>query len=103
ADQLGRGRSVHREELRLYHEWHLQVLAPTLELRQPVGLALRRALGERQPARLRKDDAEVDRFHVYLGSRLLRNSLEARVAKVGPRRTWGHVVVNRLAHEILQK
>ena len=59
-DQLGGVVGVDRKELRLHLHRHVQVLGKTPELHQPVGLALRRTLGQRQAARTGEDRAEVD-------------------------------------------
>src|SRR5581483_5461004 len=50
-----------REVLGLERERDAQVLAPALELEHAIGLALRRALSERQAAGDREDAAEIDR------------------------------------------
>ena len=55
--------AVHRKELRLDAHRLAQVPRPALEFDQPVGLPLRRALRQRQPARNREHFTEVDRLH----------------------------------------
>ena len=60
-------------------------LAPALQLDQPVGLALRGALGKRQSARLREDDAVVHRLCRHGRSMALGDGGEALVAEVSRR------------------
>ena len=63
-DQARRRVAGHREVGRMQVERQLQVVREAAQLDQPIGLALRRALGQRQSAGDRKDLAEVDRADV---------------------------------------
>ena len=72
-----------------------EAFAPAPQLDQPVRLALRRALAERQPAGRREDASEVDRLDVDRERRASRAMATNRVVpEVGPRRYRREVVVD---------
>jgi hypothetical protein len=93
-DELGRVVAGDREELRLGVERQAQVPREARHLDQPVGLALGRALAQRQAAGDREHGTEIDRPHAHLGIGAARHGGEARVAQIGPRALGREVVVD---------
>src|SRR5689334_10168117 len=83
---------------RMQVERHTKITRPSRQLDETVSLALRRALGERQPARYRKHDAEVDRLDGDRRAMLPGDPDEALVTEVHVRRDRRHVVIDQLVH-----
>jgi len=92
----------HRKVLRLHMQGDAQMAAEPRQLHQPVGLALRRPLGQGQAARQREDPAQVGGQHLDTGTGSGRHGLQALVAQVGPGRLRGEVVLDDQAHGGLQ-
>jgi GNAT superfamily N-acetyltransferase len=90
----------HRKELRLRDQRHAQVARVAHQFDQPVGLPLRRALAERQPARHREHGAEIDRPHPHRGTGRFGDGGEARVAQIRPRALRREVVVDGAAQSV---
>ena len=79
--QLRRRHFVGREELGLERQLDAEMIAPALQLHHAIGLALRRALGQRQAARDGEHRAEIDRPDGDVGAVLLGDRLEALRAR----------------------
>ena len=90
-----------REEHRLDVERHGEVVAPAFEFGEAVGLALWRALGERQAARDGKHLAQIDRLDVDGRARLGGDRHKARPAQIAPGRDQRVVVIDGLGHGAL--
>src|SRR4029077_5695720 len=81
-DQLCREIGGNRVIFGLKGERYAQKIAPALKLGEPVGLALRRALAERQSARKGEDLSVVDRLVVDRGGMAPRDGFRKLVGGV---------------------
>src|SRR5260370_40335716 len=79
-------------------ELHAKEVAPAFELDQTIGLTLLRPLGDRQPARDRKDLAVVAGLVAQLGAVLAHHCIEPRSAEIGPRRDRSKEIIDDLGH-----
>jgi hypothetical protein len=86
-----------REVGRMQIERQLQVVGEAAQFDEPVGLALRRTLGQRQSTGDLEHLAQIDRTEVDPCLRSLRDRGEALVTQVGPGRHRREVVVDRRA------
>lgn len=93
----------HRKIGGLEMEGHLQMLRKTLQLHQPVGLALRRALTQRQAAGDRENLAQIHGQHADRRARSLGKLRETCVPQIGPWALWRKVVVNESTQVCLRK
>ena len=96
------GRWVLREACRQLQDWQhdprsadltVAVNVSARQFRQPVGLTLRRPLGQRQAARRRKDRPVVHRPHGDGSAGLSKQRNKALMAQVGPGRDGGEEIV----------
>ncbi len=87
-----------REKSRLAVERQPALVAPALQFHQPVALARRMTLGQRQTSRLGKHLGQKNRFVIDLQSVLGREALKQRVPDIGPWRLDGKIVVNLARH-----
>ena len=102
-DQPAGGIGIGRKELGTQVDRHFALGAPAFELDEPVVLALRRALGQRQSARDREHlVAQVDRLHVDVGVVQCADATQFVMAQAGPGRLRMHEIVDDLVHSCLR-
>src|SRR6185437_13695470 len=97
-DACGGHLLIGREVLRLDSDRDTKVIAPALQFYQPIRLPLRRTPWQWQPARSRKDGAEVNRKDAQARSVRHRHRLDPSGAQVDPGRVERGIVVDVQGH-----
>ena len=93
----------HRKKSRVQVKRQLQMLGKALQLHQPISLALRRTLPDRQATGDRKNLAhQIHGLEPNRGPGLSRDVHETCVPKISPRALWGNVVVDAERHVCAQ-
>jgi hypothetical protein len=99
CNDAGGGRQLlRRKMLRLDLDGDAERLPPARQLLQPVGLALRAALRQRQAAGACEDGAEIDRPDAEARAVLRRQRLDPRRTEMRPGRVQRGIVVDVQAH-----